>query len=363
MTSEHLQQDLFNTMSLQEGFPVKTSVWQVEEKESQKNPDRVFFTNSCESYAWYDQSSSSWKTWQRSLITDWTSFSESFPKQGTMLNGQLYLRVHWEPVIEEAVGGSLPTPNNNGQQGRKFETRNQNATGQDTQIKWSTNSENFERQSNDGDDKRESRVDENLSRSSNGREAKSTDTRRICELSEETNNYQGINSQHNYQENNDRTLVSERQSGLQLSEYRNWKEIKPHLKTIQFDKEMTTIQTKEWTTKSPMLPTPTTMDYLPPRSVDSMIKQTQVHRKGRTKLANLREAVNPETVELFNHLQTLPTPTARDYKGRTSTKWNEKYGPKVIPDVLTQTGDSMSVSPFFLEEVMGYPIGWTELKH
>ena len=111
-------------------------------------------------------------------------------------------------------------PNNDGQQGRKFETRNQNATGQDTQIKWSTNSENFERQSNDGDDKRKSRVNENLSRSSNGREAKSTDTRRICELSEGTNNYQGINSQDNYQENNDRTLVSERQSGLQLSECR-----------------------------------------------------------------------------------------------------------------------------------------------
>ena len=39
------------------------------------------------------------------------------------------------------------------------------------------------------------------------------------------------------------------------------------------------------------LPTPSTMDHLPQRGLDSMIKQTQVHRKGRTKLANLREAV------------------------------------------------------------------------
>ena len=69
--------------------------------ESQKNPDQVSFTNSCESYAWYDQDSLSWKTWQRSLIMDWTSFSESFPKQGTMQNGQLYLRVHWEPVTQK----------------------------------------------------------------------------------------------------------------------------------------------------------------------------------------------------------------------------------------------------------------------
>ena len=36
------------------------------------------------------------------------------------------------------------------------------------------------------------------------------------------------------------------------------------------------------------LPTPTTMDHLPPRSMISMMKQTQVHRKGRKKLANLR---------------------------------------------------------------------------
>ena len=217
MTSEPTQLSLDNSILSAEASHVSQSQWQETELESQKNPDQVFFTNSCESYAWYDQGSLSWKTWQQSLITDWTSFSESFPKQGTMQNGQLYLRVHWEPAIKEVDGGALPTP--------------------------------------------------------------------------------------------------------------------------------------------------TTMDHLPQRSVDSMIKQTTIHRKGRTKLANLREAVNPQTVELFNHLQSLPTPTARDYKGRCSVKWNEKYGPKVIPDVLTQTGDSMSVSPYFLEEVMGYPLGWTELKH
>ena len=167
MTLEHSQLSLDNMMSSAEAFPVNQYQWQEIELESQKNPDQVSFTNSCESYAWYDQDSLSWKTWQRSLIMDWTSFSESFPKQGTMQNGQLYLRVHWEPVIEEADGG-----------------------------------------------------------------------------------------------------VSQR----------------------------------------------------------------------------------------------LPTPTARDYKGRTSVKWNEKYGPKVLPDVLTQIGDHMSVSPYFVEEMMGYPIGWTELK-
>jgi len=208
MTSEHSQLSLDNMMSSAEAFPAKIYPWQVEEQESQKNPDRVYFTNSCESYAWYDQSSSSWKTWQRSLITDWTSFSESFPKQGTMQNGQLYLRVHWEPATEEADGGSLPTPTASDVEG---------GIAKDVQYK-------------------------------NGK------------------------------------FFRENKNGVR------------------------------WGVK-------------------------------------LRDA-----------LHSLPTPTARDFKGRTSVKWNEKYGPKVLPDVLTQIGDHMSVSPYFVEEMMGYPIGWTELK-
>ena len=97
-------------MSSPEAFHVRTLVQQVSKKVSQKKPDQVSFTNSSESYAWYDQDSLSWKTWQRSLITDWTSFSESFPKQGMMQNGQLYQQVLWGLVIKEADGGSLPTP-------------------------------------------------------------------------------------------------------------------------------------------------------------------------------------------------------------------------------------------------------------
>ena len=57
-------------------------------------------------------------------------------------------------------------PNSNGYQGRCFETRNKATPGQDTSGKWSTNTSDFERQSDDGNDQRESRTDENLSGSS-----------------------------------------------------------------------------------------------------------------------------------------------------------------------------------------------------
>ena len=115
------------------------------------------------------------------------------------------------------------------------------------------------------------------------------------------------------------------------------------------------------------LPTPTTMDYLPQRSVGSMIKQVTEHRKGRTKLANLREAVNPQAVELFNHLQSLPTPTAREWKDGSSQstqkcKKQDSLG-RAIHHTYPQNGENMYLNPCFVEEMMGYEIGWTDLDH
>ena len=110
MTSKHLQQNLFNMTQSAEDFPVKTYQWQAFKKVSLKKPDQVCFTNSCESYAWYDPDTLSWRTWQRSLIEGWTLFSGNFPKQGMMQNGQLYQQVLWEPVISDQGGGLLPTP-------------------------------------------------------------------------------------------------------------------------------------------------------------------------------------------------------------------------------------------------------------
>ena len=117
------------------------------------------------------------------------------------------------------------------------------------------------------------------------------------------------------------------------------------------------------------LPTPSTMDHLPQRGLDSMIKQTQVHRKGRTKLANLREAVNPQAVKLFNELQQLrlPTPTSRDWKDSgENMNYKKAAEKKRLAGVLTHThsdltGEDMTLNPAFLEEMMGFPVGWTQI--
>ena len=117
------------------------------------------------------------------------------------------------------------------------------------------------------------------------------------------------------------------------------------------------------------LPTPNTMDHLPPRGLDSMIKQTQVHRKGRTKLANLREAVNPQAVKLFNELQQLrlPTPTSRDWKDSgENMNYKKAAEKKRLAGVLNHThsnltGENTTLNPAFLEEMMGFPVGWTQI--
>ena len=118
------------------------------------------------------------------------------------------------------------------------------------------------------------------------------------------------------------------------------------------------------------LPTPNTMDHLPPRGLDSMIKQTQVHRKGRTKLANLREAVNPKAVKLFNELQQLrlPTPTSRDWKDSgENMNYKKAAEKKRLAGVLNHThsdltGEATTLNPRFLEEMMGFPENWTQIS-
>ena len=116
--------------------------------------------------------------------------------------------------------GISTDPYHYGHKTRCSKTRNKVTTRKNSQSKWSADTENIKRQSNDEFNSRKSRINENLSRSSNGRKATSSYTERICDLSEEANNDQGTSNKNNYQKNNDRALVSEGQSRVQLSQHR-----------------------------------------------------------------------------------------------------------------------------------------------
>jgi len=118
------------------------------------------------------------------------------------------------------IGQLTTNTNSNGHERGWSETRNENTSRKNTQGEWSADTKDIKRQSNDGLDSGEPRVDGDLSGSSDRGTTISTETRGVCELSKKTDNDQGISSQHKYQEDNDRTLVSQGQKGLQLSKHR-----------------------------------------------------------------------------------------------------------------------------------------------
>ena len=67
--------------------------------------------------------------------------------------------------------------------------------------------------------------------------------------------------------------------------------------------------------------------------------------------------------ERFPNLETvigrqLLTPCANDWKGRTNWEAAERHGPQRLPDCLP-TGAATYLNPSFVEEMMGYPVGWT----
>ena len=284
-----------------------------------------------------------------------------------MQNGQLYQQVLWEPVISDQDGGSLPTPTtmDSKKDGLKHATKllqgkTHRASGQPIQVTLS-------------DKVMMEKIKQNPELMTIYQNHQ-MEERPYLPPQEDFVTY--LRKQTTIKELAEKTTIKKTtiehwfrkdKAGFSYPSVENWEEIKPHLKEIQFDMEMTTVETKEWTTKSQMLPTPTTMDYLPQRSVGSMLKQVTEHRKGRTNLANLREAVNPQAVELFNHLQSLPTPTAREWKDGSSQslkncKMQHTLG-RAIHHTYPQNGDHMYLNPCFVEEMMGYPIEWTVSEH
>ena len=59
----------------------------------------------------YDHDSHSWKTAPCSLLEDWTLFSGTWPRSGTMRNGCAYQALKLEPITSAIESGSLlPTP-------------------------------------------------------------------------------------------------------------------------------------------------------------------------------------------------------------------------------------------------------------
>jgi hypothetical protein len=106
--------------------------------------------------------------------------------------------------------------------------------------------------------------------------------------------------------------------------------------------------------------TPTTMDSLPPKSAEALHREATVARPGRSKPANLRDQVSNQ------HM--WPTPSARDWKdtpGMTKhlpdRNRTDQLARRIFAVEETPAGGG-TLNPDWVEWLMGWPIGWTDLK-
>ena len=96
----------------------KTSVSPGKEQESKKAQDQAYGRISMKRLGYYDQASSSLKTYQKSLITDSHVSLQTLPKKGMMRNGLIYELLISEHCIDEKESLLLPTVTKDSTTGR-----------------------------------------------------------------------------------------------------------------------------------------------------------------------------------------------------------------------------------------------------
>jgi hypothetical protein len=67
---------------------------------------------------------------------------------------------------------------------------------------------------------------------------------------------------------------------------------------------------------------------------------------------------------LVDATRVWPTPTARDYKGQNSAKHLAKPGGhhNQLPNAVALRGNVGALNPTWVEWLMGFPSGWTDLS-
>tara|TARA_A100001515_G_scaffold70101_1_gene55674 strand:- start:379 stop:774 length:396 start_codon:yes stop_codon:yes gene_type:complete len=107
------------------------------------------------------------------------------------------------------------------------------------------------------------------------------------------------------------------------------------------------------------LPTPTASDVEGGIAKDTQYNNGSFYRKNKKGIRH--------GVKLRDAVASLPTPSAHEHKYSMSKEDHQSgtcLAAMARKDRLsTPTGKPMSLNPRFVEEMMGYPIGHTDLKH
>lgn len=103
-----------------------------------------------------------------------------------------------------------------------------------------------------------------------------------------------------------------------------------------------------------LLATPNTMDAMAPKTEKAVLREATVTRPGRTKFSNLRDQIDKGMM--------LPTVRAREGNmGELGSKGMEHNNKKGYLDGTLGTKTGLKLQPAFVEWMMGFPEGWTEI--
>jgi hypothetical protein len=115
-----------------------------------------------------------------------------------------------------------------------------------------------------------------------------------------------------------------------------------------------------------MLPTPTASDAGPAAILNENTNIVYTSKGTPRKVSN--NGVNG-SLGLARTVMLLPTPTVNESKNNPSgaSQWNRHDSLNVeaakLHGLNKATGKDFQLNPQFVEEMMGFPIGWTDLEH
>ena len=153
--------------------------------------------------------------------------------------------------------------------------------------------------------------------------------------------------------------------------YLNWKPLDTKQRRLLFQLAPSTPRTEG--TESGLLPTSTSTDYKSRGPNSKQIGLDNYFKLLKTPSAveceggvmEIRPGANAH-YKLRDQIAMLPTPATRDYKGANGPEHMTKGRPHMdqLPNAIAHgTNRGLKLQPAFVEYLMGYPIGWTDLNH
>ena len=149
-------------------------------------------------------------------------------------------------------------------------------------------------------------------------------------------------------------------SGFSYPSVEDWQKIKPYLKTIQYDKEMTTVVVTDWHEKDQMWPTPTTNGYG---------QEGQYNNLYNKMITGIITQEDFEAMTSYKIQQMWPTPDANMGERGTQLNWTKtrpsghhaQYTINQAVRDKTKEWEKGSLNPDWVEWLMGYDRGWSDL--